>query len=62
MKNREAELDLLVGQNIRFQRMAAGISQRELGTRIGITFQQIQKVEQGKIELELGVLPWSQRF
>jgi len=41
-------IDLLVGENIRRIRKLAGISQQELGDKIGITFQQIQKNEGGE--------------
>jgi len=39
--------DLLVGQNIRIWRLQRGLSQTELGQRIGVTFQQVQKYEKG---------------
>jgi transcriptional regulator with XRE-family HTH domain len=39
--------DILVGQNIRICRLRRGISQEELGRRIGVTFQQVQKYEKG---------------
>jgi transcriptional regulator with XRE-family HTH domain len=38
-------VDVLVGQNIRICRMQRGLSQSELATRVGLTFQQIQKYE-----------------
>ena len=40
-------VDVLVGQNMRIGRLQIGMSQAELGSRIGITFQQIQKYEKG---------------
>jgi transcriptional regulator with XRE-family HTH domain len=40
-------VDILVGRNIRIYRLQKGMSQTELGTRIGVSFQQIQKYEQG---------------
>jgi transcriptional regulator with XRE-family HTH domain len=58
-------IDVEVGRRIRVQRMARGISQTELGEKIGVTFQQVQKYEKGsnrvgasrltKIAKELGV-------
>lgn len=36
-----------IGQAIRVRRTAGGVSQEELGKRIGVTFQQIQKYERG---------------
>jgi transcriptional regulator with XRE-family HTH domain len=40
-------VDLHVGGKIRFRRNLVGISQTELGDRIGVTFQQVQKYERG---------------
>src|SRR5437016_3600798 len=40
-------VDVIVGQNIRICRMQRRMSQTELGTQIGVTFQQIQKYEKG---------------
>jgi len=40
-------VDAIVGENIRVARLAAGLSQTELGGACGITFQQIQKYEKG---------------
>ena len=40
-------LDILVGKRIRTQRLLRKMSQSELGKRLGITFQQIQKYESG---------------
>jgi len=39
--------DHSVGQKIRAQRILRGLSQTELGNKVGITFQQIQKYEKG---------------
>ena len=40
-------VDVVVGHNVRFQRLAAGLSQEALGAKIGVTFQQVQKYEKG---------------
>ena len=40
-------VDKLVGRNVRLHRMAAKLSQQELGRKIGVTFQQVQKYEKG---------------
>jgi|RhiMetdeSRZDD1v2_1073273.scaffolds.fasta_scaffold3200935_1 transcriptional regulator with XRE-family HTH domain len=40
-------IDKLVGQNIRIFRMAKGVTQVRLGEELGVTFQQIQKYENG---------------
>ena len=47
MKSQPHAVDVQVGKKIRNQRMISGISQSELGDRIGVTFQQIQKYEKG---------------
>ncbi len=39
--------DVVVGENIRAARVAAGMSQTELGKACGVSFQQIQKYERG---------------
>ncbi|MCV9947456.1 helix-turn-helix domain-containing protein [Rhizobium sp. BT-175] len=41
------EVDVIVGRAIRTKRALRGISQAELGQRVGVTFQQIQKYEKG---------------
>jgi transcriptional regulator with XRE-family HTH domain len=40
-------VDQLVGQNIRICRLQRKLSQTQLGERVGVTFQQIQKYERG---------------
>jgi transcriptional regulator with XRE-family HTH domain len=40
-------IDVLVGQRIRALRCAQGMSQAELGQKVGVRFQQIQKYESG---------------
>jgi transcriptional regulator with XRE-family HTH domain len=40
-------IDVLVGQRIRALRCAQGMSQADLGQRVGVRFQQIQKYESG---------------
>jgi transcriptional regulator with XRE-family HTH domain len=40
-------LDILVGHNIRIHRLDRGLSQTELGRHVGVTFQQVQKYENG---------------
>jgi transcriptional regulator with XRE-family HTH domain len=41
------ETDASVGEKIRTQRLLRGLSQTDLGKKVGITFQQIQKYEKG---------------
>ncbi len=47
MTKRVQPVDKLVGKNIRIFRTAKDISQTALGDAVGITFQQIQKYENG---------------
>jgi len=39
--------DKLIGQAIRDHRLAKGLTQGQLGAKLGVTFQQIQKYENG---------------
>ncbi|UTO28135.1 helix-turn-helix domain-containing protein [Bartonella harrusi] len=39
--------DISIGKKIRLRREMIGISQKQLGNQLGITFQQIQKYETG---------------
>jgi transcriptional regulator with XRE-family HTH domain len=47
MSKRVDVADRLVGQNIRIFRKAKHLSQTDLGRGVGVTFQQIQKYENG---------------
>jgi transcriptional regulator with XRE-family HTH domain len=49
-------IDLLVGARIRILRQRRKMSQTELGKAIGVTFQQIQKYENGKNRVGAGRL------
>lgn len=40
-------IDVRLGAAIRARRTALGITQAQLGSRIGVTFQQVQKYEKG---------------
>jgi len=40
-------VDVMVGKRIRLRRVQLGLSQTELGHKLGVTFQQIQKYENG---------------
>lgn len=46
-ERRRDAVDLLVGRNIRILRQDRGMSQTELGKKIDVTFQQVQKYENG---------------
>lgn len=48
--------DVRVGQRIRAYRLNRGLSQTALGTRIGVSFQQIQKYERGINRIGIGRL------
>jgi transcriptional regulator with XRE-family HTH domain len=47
MKNRSADIDALIGSNLRSIRSQKGLTQENLAERLGLTFQQIQKYERG---------------
>lgn len=53
---RAAELDRHIGQRLRCVRRLAGWSQRELGGRLGMTFQQVQKYENGSNRMPAALL------
>src|SRR5262249_56737367 len=40
-------IDVMVGKRIRLRRVQLALSQTELGQKLGVTFQQIQKYENG---------------
>ena len=48
--------DVLVGANIRLHRNAARVSQTDLATQLGVTFQQVQKYEKGTNKVGAGRL------
>jgi transcriptional regulator with XRE-family HTH domain len=49
-------VDVTVGRNVRIWRLARGLSQTQLGDRIGVTFQQVQKYESGGNRISTGRL------
>jgi transcriptional regulator with XRE-family HTH domain len=49
-------VDVAVGRNVRIWRMARGLSQAQLATRLGVTFQQVQKYETGGNRIPIGRL------
>jgi transcriptional regulator with XRE-family HTH domain len=49
-------IDILVGKRIRAAREEAGMSQTTLGEAVGVTFQQIQKLEKGANRISAGHL------
>ncbi len=49
----DLELEKQIGARLRLARKQKGISQRELGSALGVTFQQVQKYELGSNRLSL---------
>jgi len=49
--------DLQVGESIRVHRLIAGLSQQSLADRLGVSFQQVQKYENGTNRVGAGRLP-----
>jgi transcriptional regulator with XRE-family HTH domain len=49
--------DVQIGASIRAHRLLARMSQSELGTKIGVSFQQVQKYEKGTNRVGAGRLP-----
>ncbi len=49
-------IDVHVGNRIRMQRIAQKMSQKALGQKLGVTFQQIQKYEKGANRIGAGRL------
>jgi transcriptional regulator with XRE-family HTH domain len=56
-KRQPNSVDRQVGESIRAHRLLAGMSQGELGRKIGVTFQQVQKYEKGTNRVGAGRLP-----
>ena len=50
------DIDIAVGKAVRFFRIQAGMSQATLGSKLGVTFQQIQKYESGTTRIGSGLL------
>lgn len=50
------EIDIHVGQRLRSRRESLGISQGQLGRKIGLTFSQVQKYEKGSNRIGAGRL------
>ncbi len=48
--------DISIGRKIRFKRAMLGMSQKKLGSQLGVTFQQIQKYEKGSNRIGAGRL------
>jgi transcriptional regulator with XRE-family HTH domain len=61
-KRRANEVDLSVGGRLRQARLLAGASQEEVGTAIGVSFQAVQKYENGENRLSAGRLAAAAKF
>lgn len=56
-QDREAQtIDALVSHAVRVRRLLVGVSQEQLGELLGLSFQQIQKYENGKNRISAGRL------
>ncbi|WP_375681374.1 MULTISPECIES: helix-turn-helix domain-containing protein [unclassified Bartonella] len=49
-------IDILIGKRIRHRRISMSLSQKELGSHLGVSFQQIQKYEKGLNRVSVGCL------
>jgi transcriptional regulator with XRE-family HTH domain len=47
LQKRAQKIDKIIGRNIRIHRLAKKMSQTELGEQLGVSFQQVQKYENG---------------
>ncbi len=56
MREEPHSVDVHVGKTIRIQRLLRKVSQTELGDRVGVTFQQIQKYEKGSNRVSASML------
>lgn len=43
----ESNIDIYIGEKLKYMRELRGLSQKTLGEKLGVTFQQIQKYEKG---------------
>jgi transcriptional regulator with XRE-family HTH domain len=57
MAKRPNSVDEFVGARLRLRRKQLGLTQEQLGARLGLTFQQIQKYEKGINRIGAGRLP-----
>ena len=56
-KRRPNSADIQVGASIRTHRLIAGMSQKDVADRLGVSFQQVQKYEKGTNRVGAGRLP-----
>ena len=55
-KRRATAEDVVIGQKVRALRFDRGLSQSELASQVGVTFQQVQKYENGANRISAGRL------
>src|ERR1700751_4537822 len=56
LPKKPTSIDVAGGRNVRIWRMARGFSQAQLASRLGVTFQQLQKYEVGSNRIGTGRL------
>lgn len=56
MKKSPSNLDQKIGKNLKSLRLAANISQDQIGKVLGVSFQQIQKYENGSNRIPVAML------
>ena len=61
-KRRANHVDLSVGSRLRQARLLAGASQEDVGSAIGVSFQAVQKYENGENRLSAGRLAAAAKF
>jgi transcriptional regulator with XRE-family HTH domain len=47
LQKQAQQIDKIIGRNIRIHRLAKKMSQTQLGEKLGVSFQQVQKYENG---------------
>src|SRR5687768_14523010 len=55
-KAKAGQIDVVVGQNLRVIRLQNSLTQEQLADAVGVTFQQIQKYENGKNRISASML------
>ena len=55
-RSRTTKIDIQIGKNLKALRKRAGLSQTDMGSIIGVSFQQVQKYEKGVNRLPAALL------
>jgi transcriptional regulator with XRE-family HTH domain len=53
---KDEELNLAIGKRLRSVRLNIGVTQTELGNHLGVSFQQIQKYENGTNRISVAIM------